>query len=58
VAYPVHGDASKLQLASGGLMTGHADFINAWNQEKLEEEVALCIGRDIVCGVTSGRISG
>ena len=58
VAYPVHGDASKLQLASGGLMTGHADFINAWDQEKLEEEVALCIGRDIVCGVTSGRISG
>jgi len=58
VAYPVHGDASQLQLASGGLMTGHADFINSWDQEKLEEEVALCIGRDIVCGVTSGRISG
>lgn len=58
VAYPVHGDASHLQLASGGLMTGHADFINSWDQEKLEEEVALCIGRDIVCGVTSGRISG
>ncbi len=58
VAYPVHGDASQLQLASGGLITGHADFINSWDQEKLEEEVALCIGRDIVCGVTSGRISG
>ena len=58
VAYPVHGDASQLQLASGGLLTGHADFVNSWDQEKLEEEVKLCIGRDIVCGVTSGRISG
>ena len=58
VAYPVHGDASHLQLASGGLMTGHADFVNSWDQEKLEDEVELCIGRDIVCGVTSGRTSG
>ena len=39
-------------------MTGHADFVNSWNQEKIEEEVELCIRRDIVCGVTSGRISG
>jgi hypothetical protein len=58
VAYPVHGDASHLQLASGGLLTGHADFVNSWDQEKLEEEVELCIGRDVVCGVTSGRTSG
>ena len=58
VAYPVHGDASELQLASGGLLTGHADFVNSWDQEKLEDEVELCIGRDIVCGVTSGRTSG
>ena len=58
VAYPVHGDASHLQLASGGLMTGHADFVNSWDQEKLEEEVALCIRRDVVCGVTSGRTTG
>jgi hypothetical protein len=54
VAYPVHGDASKLQLASGSLLTGHADFVNSWDQEKLEDEVELCIGRDVVCGVTSG----
>jgi uncharacterized membrane-anchored protein YjiN (DUF445 family) len=50
----VHGDASKLQLASGSLLTGHADFVNSWDQEKLEDEVELCIGRDVVCGVTSG----
>jgi hypothetical protein len=58
VTYPVTGDASQLQLASGSLMTGHADFINAWDQEKLQQEVELCIHRNVVCGVTSGRSSG
>jgi hypothetical protein len=46
--------AIQLQLASGSLLTGHADFVNSWDQEKLEDEVELCIGRDVVCGVTSG----
>jgi hypothetical protein len=32
--------------------------VNSWDQEKLEEEVALCIRRDVVCGVTSGRTTG
>ena len=58
VTYPVTGDASQLQLASGSLLTGHADFINAWDQEKLQQEVELCIHRNVVCGVTSGRSSG
>jgi hypothetical protein len=58
VAYPVSGDASGLRLASGGLLTGHADFVNAWDQERLTTEVELCLHRDAVCGVTSGRISG
>ena len=58
VAYGFSGDPSGLQLASGGLLTGHADFVNAWNQTRLEREVELCLHRDVVCGVTSGRISG
>jgi len=58
VAYPVTGDVSHLRLASGDPITIHADFINAWNQESLTREVALCLNRDAVCGVTSGRISG
>ena len=58
VAYAVTGDVSHLRLASGDLLTVHADFINAWNQQSFEREVALCLNRDAVCGVTSGRISG
>ena len=58
VAYGFSGDPSGLRLASGGLLTGHADFVNAWNQERLTTEVELCLHRDVVCGVTSGRISG
>lgn len=58
VAYSFADDPSGLKLASGGVLTGHADFINSWNQDKLEDEVTFCLHRDVVCGVTSGRISG
>jgi hypothetical protein len=58
VAYSFADDPSGLKLASGGVLTGHADFINSWNQQKLEDEVRYCLHRDVVCGVTSGRISG
>lgn len=54
VEYPVWGDVSDLVLASGGLLTGHADFMNAWDQAKLETEVRLCLNRRIVCGIASG----
>ncbi len=47
---PVEPDG--LSLASGSIMTGHADFWNVWDQDKLEREVALCLNRDVVCGVT------
>lgn len=58
VEYPVWGDVEGLVLASGGLLTGHADFMNAWDQEKLETEVTLCLNRLLVCGIASGRVSG
>lgn len=58
VAYPISGDGHDLALASGGLLTGHADFVNAWDQDKLVTEVADCLNRGLVCGVTSGRRSG
>lgn len=45
-------DPEGLMLASGDIVTGHADFWNVWNQEKLEQEVALCLNRDLVCGVS------
>ena len=46
-------DPQDLSLASGGIETAHADFWNVWDQEKLEEEVRLCLNRDLVCGVAS-----
>jgi hypothetical protein len=58
VEYPVFGSTAGLALASGGLLTGHADFMNGWDEARLEEEVALCLHRKVVCGITSGRKTG
>ena len=58
VEYPFTGDAAGLRLASGGLLTGHADFLNGWDQDKLQTEVELCLHRGVVCGVSSGKKSG
>lgn len=57
VAYPVFGDVSHLRLASGSLLTGHADFVNSWHQEKLVNEVEVCLQREKVCGISSGRFT-
>ena len=45
-------DPTDLSLASGSITTAHADFWNVWDQEKLEQEVELCLNADRVCGVT------
>lgn len=54
VDYPPNTAApDDLTLASGDIVTGHADFWNTWDQSKLEREVAACLHRDLVCGVSS-----
>jgi hypothetical protein len=58
VEYPVFGSTAGLELSSGGVLTGHADFMNGWDEAKLTEEVDLCLHREVVCGVTSGRKTG
>jgi hypothetical protein len=58
VEYDHAGPVDGLELASGGLLTGHADFLNAWDPAKLATEVRSCLHRDVVCGVSSGRTSG
>lgn len=58
VEYPVWGSTAGLELASGDLITGHADFMNGWDPDKLASEVELCLHREVVCGVTSGRKTG
>jgi hypothetical protein len=48
-------EPSGLTLSSGPIVSGHADFWNAWDQEKLVTEVELCLHRELVCGVTANR---
>jgi hypothetical protein len=49
VNYPLPDDLSDLRLASGSLLTGHADFVNAWQPDKLAREVDYCIHADAYC---------
>jgi hypothetical protein len=44
VYYPITG-ASSVELASGGQLSGHADFVNAWDQDTLERLVARYLSR-------------
>src|SRR5690606_4492267 len=55
VHYPVWGDPSGLELASGGVRSVHADFVQAWAQATLEREARTCLNREKVCGVVSNR---
>lgn len=42
VVYPI-ADGRFATLASGGVLSGHADFFNAWNQRALETLVRRCL---------------
>lgn len=53
VQYDLWGDPTGLRLASGSVRTCHADFMNAWDPDKLATDVAHCIGRGVVCGSPS-----
>ena len=44
---------SDVYLASGGQYSGHADFVNAWNQAALSKLVASCLNRFRHCGTGS-----
>lgn len=48
-------DPDGLALSSGTVLSAHADFWNAWDEEKLAAEVTGCLHRGIVCGVTANR---
>jgi hypothetical protein len=56
VRYPLH-DADGLELASGGVHSAHADFVNAWQQPALRALVARCLNALRHCGRgTDGRL--
>jgi hypothetical protein len=56
IEYPVSGPADHFVLASGPTYSAHADFVNSWDQPELESQVALCLHREVVCRITSGRV--
>jgi hypothetical protein len=58
VHYPIWGDGHDLVLASGATTSAHADFVNAWNQDKLDREVRTCLNKGRICGVVSTRSVG
>jgi hypothetical protein len=49
VLYPTSGARSGIELSSGGVNSGHADFINGWPQKALEDLVANCIRKAVDC---------
>lgn len=55
ITYPVSGAGAELRLASGSTRGIHADFINAWDQDALVDEIETCLHRDAVCGLSSNR---
>jgi hypothetical protein len=49
IQYPVAGGRG-VELASRGQLTGHADFVNSWNQAGLKRLVDYCLNALRVCG--------
>ena len=48
-------DPEGLALSSGSIFGGHADFWNAWDQQKLERETRQCINRNLACRLAGAR---
>jgi len=53
IRYAVTG-AGEVELASGGQYSGHADFVNAWDQQELARLVDACLNALVHCGVRGG----
>jgi hypothetical protein len=45
-------DPEGLALASGNILSGHADFWNAWDQPRLEREVEVCLRANLPCAIS------
>ena len=55
IGYPISGDGHDLSLSSGSILSGHADFMNAWDEVELSRQVRACLNRALVCGVVSNK---
>ena len=52
---PSRATRASLTLASGAVYGIHADFVNAWDQDGLVNEIESCLHRGVVCGLSSNR---
>jgi hypothetical protein len=48
-AYPTTGGPT-VTLASGGQLTAHADFFNAWDEDELQGLIDRCLNVPVMCG--------
>ena len=48
VTYPIH-NGQGVKLASGSVVTAHADFFNAWNPEALRKRVNRVLNGGRAC---------
>jgi hypothetical protein len=55
--YPTSGGAG-VTLASGGINTAHADFMNGWDPDRLAQLVRDCLNTDSYCGGGSMPVHG
>jgi hypothetical protein len=51
VQYPIRGGSAVQFVYSGNARTGHADFMNGWNQSTMNSLVTRCIVGRVACGV-------
>jgi hypothetical protein len=54
VHYPLFGTYKTARLASGGFDTAHGDFFEAWQPERITDQVTGCINRGVTCGIVGG----
>jgi hypothetical protein len=47
----------EIFLASGGVYSGHADFMNGWNPHAIASVVDDCLNAKIACGYPSEPLS-
>jgi len=55
IMYPVRFPASGLSLASGSIITAHADFVNGWPVKLQRQLINKCLNAGRDCGRLSNR---
>ena len=50
VLYPVQYPGKNLSLASGSILTAHADFVNGWQPAEQQALINDCLTANVSCG--------